>query len=89
VRSGKDFAALAKFLKMQNQGAVQILFGFRPCVACGNTAGHVRRIGQVPGTGFLDNDEIFFHTAVVTWPLERESKPYCKLRVKTASHGRG
>jgi hypothetical protein len=54
---------------------VQILFGFRPSVACGDAARHVRGIGQIAGSSFLNDDEIFFHTAVVTWTLWSESKP--------------
>jgi hypothetical protein len=66
MRSGEDFAAFAKFLEMRDQSLTEIVFRFAPSPAVGDRAGHVRRISQIAGAGFLNDDEIFFHDAADT-----------------------
>ena len=78
MRSREDFATLAEFLEMQNQGAMEVTFGFRSCAAGRNASGHVGRVGEVAGSGFLDDDEIFFHAAIVTWTFGAKSEPWCE-----------
>jgi hypothetical protein len=86
MRGGEDFTALAKFLKVRDEGATKIVFRFSAGAGGGNAARHVRGIGQVAGSGFFDNDEIFFHNAAVAWTLWSEIlvRNAKKLLVKTS-----
>lgn len=46
---------------MRNQRAVQIVFRFAAIPAVGNAARHIWGIGKITRSGFLNDDEIFFH----------------------------
>lgn len=61
VGRGEYFAALAELLEVMDEEPVEVAFGFMAAVAISNATGHVWRIGEIAGTGFFDNDEIFFH----------------------------
>jgi hypothetical protein len=61
VGGGEDFAAFAELLEVGDEETEEIMFGFIAGGAIGDTTGHVGRIGQVTGTGFLDDDKIFLH----------------------------
>jgi len=63
VGGGEDFAAFAELLEVGDEYVAKIVLGVVATVAIGDAAGHVRRISEIAGTGFLDDDEIFFHDA--------------------------
>jgi len=64
VRGREDFAAFAELLEVGDKDALQVAFGFVARESVGDAAGHVGRISEIAGTGFLNNDEIFLHGAM-------------------------
>jgi len=64
VGSGEDFAAFAELLEVGDEDAMQVAFSFVASEGVGDTAGHVGRISEIAGTGFLNDDEIFLHGAM-------------------------
>lgn len=58
---GEDFAALAEVLELERDGVADFLIDFGAGSGGDDAAGQIGGIGGVSGTGFFDDDEIFFH----------------------------